>query len=274
MLTFNSAQELAAAPVNPGVRFFIATCTDRSMLTKALELERAKPDKRLVRLVQIQDRLAEIGAAVPDAKPVKPVKLDPKLSPGKAVAKNMTQAPTIGLDDFLGEMMGDRRAPVTTPAPVTRAKNAATVLMASILDGNAVQLAAVLRAVASGDYDMDELALKLVERGADLAPMSVARPPHMQATGPSEATMEIARMLVRIHSEVTAITPTAMTMAGAPDSWFKYRAPWYPAGTIGKALRQLGYVARCRTVNGDMVVTLIWADSEQGQAILAKPQKA
>lgn len=271
MLTFNSAQELASAPVNPGVRHFIATCTDLTMLRRALDLERGGPTKRLVRLVQLQDRIEELGGAAPA--PSKPAKLDPKLAPNKAVAKSMAQVPTVGIDDFLGEMMGDRAAPVQPPAPVLRAKNAATVLMSSILDGNAVTLASILRAVAIGGYDMDELALHLIEHGAKLAPLAMAKPVHRVATGPTDTTIDLAGALVQHHDRHGDITSAAMKALHLPDSWLKYRAPWYArSGTVGKALLRLGYVARCRTVSGNLHVTLLSVDSDEGRAVLAAPE--
>lgn len=233
MLTFASAAELAAAPVNNGVRLFISSCTDRKLLTKALELERAKGVPRLTRTQQLERRLEELA---PASKAPKPKKDEPKVRP------------TVGPDDLVDEIL-------------EREGYAAKVLLGSIRSGSAPQIAVILRALFAGEYDVAKLATKLAKLGAEAVTTAKPAKPPRENGAPSDATMDMLKTLVSSAEHIDGemvVSPAIMRAAGCPDSWFKYTAPWHhKRGTAGKGLLRLGYQTRTRQRDGGMHVLLV-----------------
>ncbi len=280
-MDFTSAKELADAPLNLGVRTFIASCTNTKLLTEALKLEQARAGgPRLVRKAQLTDRLQELGtkpvAAAPPA-PATAVNVAPKAAARKRAGPKedtFMQAPTLKPEDIIREKVGAQAVP-PKPTQAVRARNAATVIMQTILDGNVAQLTTILNAVVSGSYDVHELAVHLIEHGAQLSTVPKGQAPKAApATGPVAKTVAIVQECVSNAVDLV-ITPAVMQVAGVPESWTKYSAPWhYLQGTAGRALMTLGYLTRTRDDHGAVHVTLVKLDSDEGRALLKSKQKA
>lgn len=131
----------------------------------------------------------------------------------------------------------------TSPGEVqNRDRAAGVVLVDALASGNASLFATLLRAVARGDHDVDELAAGATERATHLG-----EAPEPQR-GPKGETVERVRMCLDAAVEheggTRRITLTDLAHLDVPESWYRAGSPWSrKSGAAGRALQQLGYRA-------------------------------